>query len=99
MFQLHCPHCNELRDEQEFTHAGEAFIARPPSPESIDDDAWSDYLFMRKNVRGWYWEQWLHASGCRKVIVVKRHTGTYQIAGSWTLAQAKSLFLAEEVQS
>ncbi|HEX6705937.1 MAG TPA: sarcosine oxidase subunit delta [Albitalea sp.] len=99
MYQLHCPHCDELRDEEEFAYAGEAFIARPAQPEAIDDPAWGDYLFMRRNTRGWFWEQWLHASGCRKVFAVKRNTASYEIAGSWTLARGKALFVAEEPAS
>ena len=99
MFQLHCPHCGELRDEQEFSYAGEAYIARPAAPDAVDDAAWGDYLFMRKNSRGWFWEQWMHASGCRKVFVVKRNTGSYAIGGCWTLAEGKPLFLADEVAS
>ena len=37
MLQLHCPHCGELRDEEEFNYAGEAFIVRPANPEQVDD--------------------------------------------------------------
>ncbi|WP_246312662.1 sarcosine oxidase subunit delta [Pseudaquabacterium terrae] len=99
MFQLHCPHCRELRDEEEFSYAGEAYIARPAAPDTVDDAAWGDYLFMRRNTRGWFWEQWMHSSGCRKVFAVKRHTGSYAIAGSWTLAEGKEKFLAEEAAS
>lgn len=96
MLQLHCPHCQELRDEQEFAYAGEAYIARPEKPEEIDDPAWGAYLFMRTNTRGWFWEQWLHAAGCRKVFAVKRHTVSYAVAGCWTLAEGKRLKLEEE---
>jgi sarcosine oxidase, subunit delta len=90
MLQLHCPHCGELRDEEEFAYAGEAYIARPASPDAVDDVAWGDYLFMRTNTRGWLMEQWMHTSGCRKVFAVKRHTASYAIAGTWTLAEGKA---------
>ena len=99
MFQLHCPHCGELRDEEEFACAGEAYIARPAAPEAVDDAAWGDYLFMRQNTRGWFWEQWMHASGCRKVFAVKRNTASYAIAGSWTLSEGKRERAAEEGRS
>jgi sarcosine oxidase subunit delta len=95
MLRIHCPHCAEIRDEEEFAYAGEAFIARPAKPEEVDDAAWGDYVFMRRNPKGWLWEQWQHSAGCRKVLIVKRHTASYAIAGSWTLAEAKPLFLAE----
>ena len=51
---------------------------------------------MRKNLKGWHWEQWLHTAGCRKVIAVKRHTFTHDIAGSWTLAEGKRIYLEEQ---
>jgi sarcosine oxidase subunit delta len=95
MFLLHCPHCADLRDEEEFSYAGEAYIPRPAAPETVDEKAWGDYLFMRKNTKGWFWEQWQHSAGCRKVLVVKRHTATYEIAGSWTLADGKPIYLSE----
>lgn len=95
MFILYCPHCGEEREEEEFSYAGEAFIERPATPETATDAEWGDYVFMRNNPKGWHWEQWLHAAGCRKVVVVKRHTVTHEIAGSWTLAESKLLYLQE----
>lgn len=96
MLQLHCPHCGELRDEEEFNYAGEAFIVRPADPESVDDATWGDYLFMRKNTKGWLWEQWQHTAGCRKIFAVRRNTATYQIDGCWTMADGKVRYLAEQ---
>ncbi len=95
MLRIHCPHCQQTRDEEEFSHAGEAFIARPADPDAVDDPAWGDYLFMRHNPKGWHWEQWLHAAGCRKIVVVRRHTVSYEISQCLTLEQAKPLFDAE----
>lgn len=95
MFRFHCPHCDEVRDEEEFSYAGEAFIARPAEPEKVDDDTWGDYLFMRRNPKGWFWEQWQHSAACRKVFAVRRHTATYEIDRCLTLEQAKPLFEAE----
>jgi sarcosine oxidase, subunit delta len=90
MLLIRCPYCNEAREEEEFAPAGEAFIARPAEPEALDDAAWADYLFMRRNPKGWHWEMWQHATGCRKFFVAKRHTLTYAIAGTWTLADARA---------
>ncbi|MCB6185415.1 sarcosine oxidase subunit delta [Leeia sp. TBRC 13508] len=95
MLQIHCPFCNELRDEEEYSYAGEAYIVRPADPETADDETWGDYVFMRKNTKGWHWEQWQHAAGCRKVLAVKRNTATYEIAGSWTLAEGKKIYTEE----
>ena len=52
MLQIYCPHCQELRSEEEFSYGGEAHIARPLAPETLTDEEWGDYLFFRKNPRG-----------------------------------------------
>ncbi|MBT0570716.1 sarcosine oxidase subunit delta [Curvibacter sp. CHRR-16] len=95
MLQLHCPHCAALRDEEEFSYAGPAYLVRPVNPEGVNDEVWGDYLFKRANTKGWYWEQWQHSAGCRKVLVVKRNTASYAIAGTWTLADGKAVYEAD----
>jgi sarcosine oxidase subunit delta len=95
MFVLRCPYCQEVREEEEFSYAGEAFIVRPADPESTDDESWGDYLFMRRNPKGWHWEMWAHATGCRKVFAVKRNTATHAIEGAWTLAEGRKRYDAE----
>jgi len=97
MFVIHCPHCNENREEEEFSYGGEAFIARPVNPEAESDESWSDYLFNRKNIKGWNWEMWGHSTACRKFFIVKRNTATHVIEGSWTLNEAKAIYQAEMV--
>ncbi|MGH1360813.1 MAG: sarcosine oxidase subunit delta [Burkholderiaceae bacterium] len=89
MLALYCPFCQSTRDEQEFACLGEAFVERPENPDMVSDAAWADYLFMRTNTKGWLWEQWQHRAGCTKIFAVRRHTVTYEIAGSWTLAEAR----------
>jgi sarcosine oxidase, subunit delta len=96
MLQLHCPYCREVRDEEEFSYAGEAYVARPSQPDAVDDRTWGEYVFMRRNPKGWHWEQWQHSAGCRKVFVAKRHTGSYEVAGSWTLGEGRAIFAAEQ---
>jgi sarcosine oxidase, subunit delta len=95
MFLLTCPFCREKREEEEFNFGGEAFIARPADPASMDDAAWGDYLFMRKNTKGANWEMWGHTAGCRKWFVVKRNTATHVIDGAWTLAEARKIYDSE----
>ncbi|MCW8181297.1 sarcosine oxidase subunit delta, partial [Verminephrobacter eiseniae] len=63
------------------------------------DALWGDYLFMRQNPKGWLWEQWQHTAACRKVFVVKRHTASYEVAGSWTLAEGQALWLTEKTRA
>ena len=96
MFVITCPHCCEAREEEEFSYGGEAFIARPTSPETVSESDWGDYLFMKKNPKGWHWEMWGHSTGCRKFFVLKRNTANHTIAGAWTLIEARKIYDAEE---
>jgi len=86
MLLINCPWCGE-RDESEFSYAGEAHIARPIDTEKLSDEAWADYLFMRKNPKGLHREQWLHAAGCRRFFNVERDTLTYKISGSYKIGE------------
>ena len=51
MFLIDCPYCKEARDQNEFSPAGEAFIARPKNPEQLSDDEWADYVFIGLTIR------------------------------------------------
>ena len=78
MFLISCPFCGP-REESEFSYGHEGHIARPADPESLSDAEWADYLFMRKNPKGWHYERWYHAHGCRRWFNVARHTVTHEI--------------------
>ncbi|MBU3059904.1 sarcosine oxidase subunit delta, partial [Pseudomonas indica] len=52
MLHIFCPHCGELRSEEEFHAGGQAHIARPLDPNACTDEEWGDYLFFRDNPRG-----------------------------------------------
>lgn len=99
MFVIHCPYCGEAREEEEFSYGGEAFIARPAAPETQNEEDWGDYLFMRKNPKGWHWEMWGHSTGCRKFFVMKRNTANHTIDGVWTLSDAKAAYEAEKASA
>ncbi len=86
MLQIPCPWCG-LRNESEFSYGGEAHIVRPEDPENLNDEAWADYLFMRKNPRGPHLEQWHHAYGCRRWFNVERDTATYKIKSSYRIGE------------
>ncbi|MBV7481814.1 sarcosine oxidase subunit delta [Bordetella sp. BOR01] len=75
---IRCPWCGE-RAEIEFSCGGEADIARPLAPDTLTDQAWGDYLFMRKNPKGRVREQWLHSFGCRRWFLVERDNVTYRV--------------------
>jgi sarcosine oxidase subunit delta len=78
MLLIHCPWCGP-REETEFSYGGEANIVRPEDSDALSDAEWADYLFMRKNTRGRFQEQWAHASGCRRWFTVERDTVSNEI--------------------
>ncbi len=86
MLKITCPWCGE-RDETEFSHGGEAHIARPLEPDALSDAEWADYLFMRTNPKGRHLERWVHAHGCRRWFNVERDTATHAIAGSYLMGE------------
>ncbi|CAM5202322.1 Sarcosine oxidase subunit delta OS=Castellaniella defragrans OX=75697 GN=HNR28_002016 PE=4 SV=1 [Castellaniella defragrans] len=78
MLLIQCPWCGE-RAESEFHYGGEADIARPVENAGMDNRAWGDYVFMRRNTFGLLREQWVHLHGCRRWFIVERDTRTYEI--------------------
>ena len=74
MLLIRCPYCEEERPEVEFSYAGQAHIARPEDPSKLDDAAWEEFLFLRQNTRGVYFERWLHAHGCARYFNAARNT-------------------------
>ena len=85
MLKIHCPHCQETREEEEFHYSGQAHIARPADPDSCSDEDWGNYLYFRKNPRGRHMEMWVHAAGCRKFFNVVRDTVTYEIEQTYLI--------------
>jgi sarcosine oxidase subunit delta len=80
MHLIPCPWCGP-REETEFVCAGEADIARPANPDAASDEAWADYLYMRRNAKGPQRERWLHRFGCRRWFILLRDTVTHEIKG------------------
>jgi sarcosine oxidase subunit delta len=76
MMMLPCPWCGP-RDAGEFQQAGE--LAARPDPASATPERWRSYLYLRANVRGWITESWYHRMGCRRFIIVQRHTETSEV--------------------
>jgi sarcosine oxidase subunit delta len=66
-----CPWCG-ARDAEEFGYVGEV-VARP-DPRRATPEEWREYLYLRRNVAGWTTERWYHRAGCRRHLVVERHT-------------------------
>jgi sarcosine oxidase subunit delta len=86
MMQIPCPWCGP-RDEVEFSCGGESHIVRPANPAAVSDEQWADYLFMRTNPKGRYWEQWCHSHGCRRWFNVERDTVSYRISGAYHIGE------------
>jgi len=84
MLIIECPWCGP-RAESEFAYGGEGGIARPLATESMSDEQWGDYVFMRKNPKGLHHEQWRHASGCGKWFNALRDTVSYRFQGTWKI--------------
>jgi sarcosine oxidase, subunit delta len=77
---IRCPHCDEERIEEELTYGGEVGSVRPPEPECVSDDEWTDYLFMRSNLKGVLLERWCCAFGCGQWFEVRRSSVTHEIS-------------------
>jgi len=73
MLLITCPFCGP-RAEIEFRYGGEAHIARPVEPSSINDAAWAEHLFFRSNPKGVHSERWQHAYGCQRWFNARRDT-------------------------
>ncbi|MBN8942765.1 MAG: sarcosine oxidase subunit delta [Rhizobiales bacterium] len=82
MLLITCPYCGQ-RPETEFAYGGEAHIARPLDPMSLDDEAWATFLYMRANPKGEHAERWRHIHGCGRFFNVLRDTQSDAIATSY----------------
>jgi len=82
MLLIDCPFCGP-RESAEFSYGGDASISRPADPETVSDEVWTDYLFMRENPKGSHLEHWFHRDGCRTWISVRRSTVTHAIEAVW----------------
>jgi sarcosine oxidase subunit delta len=79
VFLIPCPFCGP-RDEVEFAYRGDATAERPPADAPAG--AFADFVYARKNPRGWHREWWQHVGGCRQFVQVLRHTMTHEIAAA-----------------
>jgi sarcosine oxidase subunit delta len=84
MLLIECPYCGP-RPEIEFAYGGEAHIARPADPMSLDDEAWAAFLYLRSNPRGTHAERWRHIHGCGRFFNVRRDTLSDKIAATYRI--------------
>ncbi len=85
MLHIFCPHCGELRSEEEFHASGQAPLPRPLYPGRFTDAEWGDSLFFRDNPRGLHHELWNHVAGCRQFFNATRNTVTYEILETYLI--------------
>ena len=76
MMRIPCPWCGP-RNANEFHHLGE--VTTRPDPDSATPEEWRAYLYLRTNPADWVTERWFHRAGCRRFLVVERHTVTNEI--------------------
>ncbi|MEM1374135.1 MAG: sarcosine oxidase subunit delta [Pseudomonadota bacterium] len=82
MLILHCPCCNEHKDETELSAGGEAHLTRH-GPGSSDGEL-ENYLFNRANPKGVHFERWRCSSGCDKWFHAARCTATNEVFGTYS---------------
>ncbi len=90
MLLIECPWCGP-REELEFRYGGESEISRPGPAETVTNEAWGDYLFMRRNSKGLHRERWVHAFGCRQWFTVVRDATSHAVASVHALNDAAPL--------
>ena len=78
MLYIECP-WGGFRDDEEFHYGGEAHIKRPTEPNELNDEEFSEYLYLKSNPKGVILERWLHSRGCRRWFNVLRNTVTNEI--------------------
>jgi sarcosine oxidase subunit delta len=86
MLLIPCPFCGP-RPELEFRYGGEAHIARPADPATLDDAAWASFLYQRSNVRGEHRERWRHVHGCGQFFNALRDTTSDQILKTYKIGE------------
>ena len=86
MLLIRCPWCGP-RAEIEFRHGGEAHIARPADPGTLDDQSWAEHLFLRTNARGLYAERWIHQHGCQRWFNAIRDTYTDRFVETYRVSE------------
>lgn len=76
MMLIPCTHCGP-RNANEFRYGGEFGVR--PDPSRATAAQWHAYLYEKANPAGWTTERWYHVAGCRRYLVVERHTLTNEI--------------------
>lgn len=90
MLLITCPYCGN-RPEIEFTYGGQAHLVRPTRPAELDDQTWTDFLYMRANTKGIYAERWRHARGCGRFFNAVRDTTTDHFVATYETGKSSPI--------
>jgi len=88
MLLITCPYCGP-RPEIEFSHGGEAHIARPKRPSELNAEDWTDFLYLRTNPKGVHAERWRHLHGCARFFNALRDTTTDQFIATYRTGEKR----------
>ncbi len=88
MLLIPCPYCGP-RPELEFSHGGQAHIARPADPAALSDDDWAAFLYMRANPKGPHAERWRHVHGCGRFFNAVRDTTTDHFLAAYRVGEPR----------
>ena len=86
MLLIDCPYCG-LRPELEFSHGGQAHVARPGNPAEVSAEDWTNFLYMRSNLKGVHAERWRHTHGCGRFFNALRDTTTDHFLATYKAGQ------------
>jgi sarcosine oxidase subunit delta len=89
MLLIECPYCGP-RPELEFSHGGQAHIARPKNPTDVSVEDWTDFLYMRSNLKGVHAERWRHTHGCARFFNALRDTTTDHFLATYEVGESAS---------
>jgi len=81
MLILTCPNCGP-RNVAEFRFGGET-NPRPADPSALSDEAWADFVYLRRNAMGAETEWWYHRAGCGLWFLAERDTLTNEVKRTW----------------
>jgi sarcosine oxidase, subunit delta len=88
MLLIECPYCGK-RPELEFTHGGQAHVARAKNPADVSAQEWTDFLYMRSNIKGVHAERWRHTYGCGRFFNALRDTTTDHFLGTYKTGEPR----------
>src|SRR5690242_5944781 len=88
MLLIECPYCGK-RPELEFSHGGQAHVARARNPAEVSTQDWADFLYMRSNIKGVHAERWRHTHGCGRYFNALRDTTTDHFLATYKAGQSR----------